>query len=509
MKDFERRLRQLEGRPYRGPEDLLDDMLLELEAEGNKDATVELLKRKEARDQLIPFCQFTFPGYQPVSHLVTLAEKLEAVERGEIKRLIVLLPPRHGKSELISIRFPCWYLARHPHDYVVQAGYAESISLVHSRRARDVFVAPEMRSLFPDIHHRPERAGQEMIVPERQAASEWGTRQGGSYYAVGVGGGLTGRGFDIGIVDDPISGIEEAESQTMRDKIEDWYQRVFRTRAQPGAAIIIVMTRWHQDDLAGRLLELAKTDPKADQWEVLHLKAIEDDKALWPERYSLDVLEVIKASIGARAFESLYQGEPTIAEGNIIKREWWRYYKEPPIFNRIIHSWDTAFKAKSSNDYSVCTCWGETQNAYYLIDVWRGRAEFPELKRIAESLYERDKPVGVLVEDAASGQSLIQEFQRDTRIPLLPVKAERDKVVRTYAVTPLIEAGRVYLPEWAPWLYDYVEELSAFPNGQFDDQVDSTTQALNWLNTSKLPEYEVVVFDAMREFPELRALDIG
>jgi len=330
-----------------------------------------------------------------------------------------------------------------------------------------------------------------------------------SYIAAGVGGSIIGEGADLLVIDDPVKNVEEAESKNQRDRVWDWYRTVARTRLQPDASIILIMSRWHQDDLAGRLLELAKTDPKADQWEVLHLKAIENEQALWPERYTLDMIEVIKASIGGRAFESLYQGEPTIAEGNIIKREWLRYYKESPSFNRIIHSWDTAFKAKSSNDYSVCTVWGETQNAYYLIDVWRGRAEFPELKRIAESLYERDKPVAVLVEDAASGQSLIQEFQRETRIPLLPVKADRDKVVRTYSVTPLFEAGRVYLPEWAPWLYDYVEELSAFPSGQFDDQVDSTTQALNWLNVSKLPEYEIVVFDAMEEFPELRELDIG
>jgi len=500
VKDFERRLRTLEQRPYRGPEDLPDDELLDLEIEGKKDATVELLKRKEARDQLIPFCQLTFPGYQPASHLVALASKLEAVERGEIKRLMVFLPPRHGKSEICSVRFPARYLGHHPQAQVIGCSYAEGLAYTFSYAIRETILSPQYQRLW---QYQLDQAG----AVRWQIAGKADLRA--SYIASGVGGSIIGEGADLLIIDDPVKNIEEAESKNQRDRVWDWYRTVARTRLQPDASIVLIMSRWHQDDLAGRLLELARNDPKADQWVVLHLKAIEDDKALWPERYPLDALEVIKASIGGRAFESLYQGEPTIAEGNIIKREWLRYYKESPSFNRIIHSWDTAFKAKSSNDYSVCTCWGETQNAYYLIDVWRGRAEFPELKRIAESLYERDKPVAVLVEDAASGQSLIQEFQRDTRIPLLPVKAERDKVVRTYAVTPLIEAGRVYLPEWAAWLYDYVEELSAFPNGQFDDQVDSTTQALNWLNTSKLPEYEIVVFDAMKEFPELRGLDIG
>jgi len=430
---------------------------------------------------LVPFCQYTFPAYTTPPHIQALSDALEAIERGELKRLIVLIPPRHGKSEIISLRFPCWYLAKHPEDYIVQAGYAESIALTHSRKARDIFVSLEMSRLFPAIHHRPERAGQEVIIPERQAAHEWGTKQGGSYYAVGIGGGLTGRGFDVGIIDDPVKDEEEASSQTVRDKVWEWYKTVFRTRAQPDAAIIVVMTRWHQDDLVGRILKQAQEDPASDQWEVLHFQAITDGQALWPVRYPLSVLEQIRSSIGSRAFESLYQGNPTIAEGQIIKREWWQYYREAPEFKRKIQSWDTAFKDKSQNDYSVCTTWGEAQNGYYLISVWRSKVEFPELKRVAVSLYERDKPNAVLVEDKASGQSLIQELKRKTTIPVLPVKVDKDKVARANAVTPMIEAGKVYVPQNAPWLYDYIEELSAFPNAEHDDQVDSTTQALSYL----------------------------
>jgi len=442
------------------------------------------------------------PEYQTAPHLVALAEALEAIERGELKRLMVLFPPRHGKSELISLRFPCWYLARHSENYIVQAGYAESIALTHSRQARDIFVSPEMTRLFPDIHHRPERAGQETIIPERQAAHEWGTKQGGSYYAVGIGGGLTGRGFNVGIIDDPVKDEEEASSQTIRDKVWDWYLKVFRTRAEPDAAIIIVMTRWHQDDLVGRLIKQSQEDPTADQWAVLHFKAIEDGQALWTERYPLEVLETIKSSIGSRAFESLYQGSPTIAEGNIIKREWWRFYKERPNFNRIIHSWDTAFKDKQQNDWSVCSMWGETQNAFYLLDIWRDKVEFPELKRVAVALYERDIPNLVLVEDKASGQSLIQEIQRNTRIPVLPYKVDSNKVARANSVTPLIEAGKVFLPESAPWLFDYIEELSAFPNAEHDDQVDSTTQALAFMRTE--PEQEtIIVYDSMEAVRDL------
>ena len=372
-------------------------------------------------------------------------------------------------------------MARHPKDYIVQSGYGESIALTHSRRARDIFITPEMAKLFPDIHHRPERPGQETIIPERQAAHEWGTVQGGSYYAVGIGGGLTGRGCDIGIIDDPVKDEEEASSQTIRDKVWEWYTKVFRTRAQPDAAIIIVMTRWSPDDLVGRLLKLSDESQEADQWEILHFKALQDDKALWPERYDLEVLNQIRSSIGNRGFESLYQGNPTVAEGQIIKREWWKFYRERPDFTRIIQSWDTALKDKTQNDYSVCTVWGEADNGYYLLDVWRGKVEFPELKRIAITLYDKEKPAAVLVEDKASGQSLIQELRRKTKIPVLPVKVDSNKVARANAVTPMIEAGRVYLPANAPWLHDYIEDLSAFPNAAHDDQVDSTTQGLAWL----------------------------
>ena len=437
------------------------------------------------------------------SHLQALTERLEAVERGEIKRLICLMPPRHGKSELISLRFPCWYLARHPEDYIVQAGYAESIALTHSRKARDIFCSLEMTRLFPLIHHRPERPGQEQVIPERQAAHEWGATQGGSYYAVGIGGGLTGRGFNIGIIDDPVKDAEEAASETIRERVWDWYTTVFRTRAQPNAAIIVVMTRWHQDDLVGRLLNQAKEDPASDQWEVLHFKAIIEGKALWPERYPLSVLDKIRASIGGRAFASLYQGEPTVAEGQIIKREWWQYFKELPVFKRKVHSWDTAFKDKSQNDYSVCTVWGEADNGFCLLDVWRGRVEFPELKRVAISLHNRDMPNAVIVEDAASGQSLIQELQRNTSMPVLPVKVDTNKVARANAVTPLIEAGKVFLPESAPWLYDYIEEMSGFPNAEHDDQVDSTTQALSFMRGVVGPQEIITVYDAMSEVGDM------
>ncbi len=471
------------------------------------EAATELLNRRKARTNMWSFCKYTMPSYESASHLIALDLALMAVERGETKRLIVIMPPRHGKSEKISVRFPCWYLGKHPLDSIVQAGYAESIALTHSRKARDVFVSREMVGLFPKVRYRPERRAQETIIPERQAAHEWGTVQGGSYYAVGIGGGLTGRGFNVGIIDDPVKDAEEAESQTYREKVWNWYTQVFYTRQAPEAAIIIVMTRWHADDLVGRLLKLSAKDPKADQWRILHFPAIKDGKALWPERYPIEVLERIRAGQadnpeepgqGSRAFESLYQGNPTLIEGQIIKREWWKFYKERPNFNRVIHSWDIAAKDKIQNHYSVCTVWGEADNGIYLLDVWRNKVEFPELKRTAEALDGRDSPNAVLVEDASSGIALNQELQRNTRIPVIPVLAKGSKEVRAKAATPMIEAGRVFLPGSAPWLHEYIEELAEFPNGANDDQVDSTTQALSYLRGPGELEETTVVYDSMR-----------
>ncbi len=203
--------------------------------------------------------------------------------------------------------------------------------------------------------------------------------------------------------------------------------------------------------------------------------------ALWPDKYPLDALINIRASIGSRAFESLYQCSPSVAAGQVFRREWWRYYKVRPVFKQIIHSWDTAFKTKSSSDYSVLTVWGVTATGYYLLDVIRQRLELPDLKRTAILAAQRDKPSAIYIEDAASGQSLIQELRRETRLSIIPKRVDSDKVVRAYAVTPLIEAGRVFLPESAPWLLEFIEELSAFPNGEFDDEVDSTSMALRMM----------------------------
>jgi predicted phage terminase large subunit-like protein len=265
----------------------------------------------------------------------------------------------------------------------------------------------------------------------------------------------------------------------------DWYRDDLYTRQEPGAAIILIMTRWHMDDLAGRIL----AGDDASEWKVICLPGFaeagdllgrSEGEALWPERYDEAALEQIRNALGS-SFQALYQQRPSAQEGAIFKRQWWSTYATQPNFTRIVQSWDTAFKTGHDNDYSVCTTWGQAENGYYLIDVWKRRVEFPTLKIMVNTLGQQFRPTVVLVEDKASGQSLIQELRRDTRLPIMPIKVDTDKLSRAYAVTPVIETGRAFLPESASWLVDYLDSMAAFPNGMYDDEVDSTTQALNYL----------------------------
>jgi predicted phage terminase large subunit-like protein len=458
-------------------------------------AAEELLRRRQARTSLIAFCSYTLPEFTNPAHQVLLASKLEAVERGEIKNLIVTLPPRHLKSETCSIRFPAWYLGRNPQRAIIGCSYSDNKAYTFSYAVRETLMSQRYQRLWP-------------LKLQTTGAMHWQLTGKNdlrpSYIAAGVGGGITGEGADLLIIDDPVKNFEEANSETVRESMWSWYTTVALTRLQRDSAKIVIMTRWHKDDLVGRLLKVAEGNPKADQWEVLHFKAISDKgEALWPEKFPVDYLEKIRAGqiadpempgAGSRAFEALYQGSPVNAEGNIVNRNWWKFYdSRPESFKRIIHSWDTAFKTKAENDYSVCSVWGETDHGYYLLDLWRRKVEYPELKSSAINLYNRDKAQSVLVEDKASGQSLIQELRRDTSLPLLAVKVDTDKIARVYAITPLIESGRVFLPRSAPWLHDFMEEISAFPNGEHDDIVDSLSQALKYMTNNSFSTWDALL----------------
>ena len=333
------------------------------------------------------------------------------------------------------------------------------------------------RAIFPSC----------ILSEDSTAANRFCTSQGGSYFAVGRGGPLTGRGAHLLIIDDPLKDPQEANSETTRKALHEWFGSVAYTRLAPGGAIVLIQTRWHSDDLAGWLL----SSNINERWEVLSLPAIaerdesfrREGEALWPERFDLAALERIRSVVGDRVFACLYQQKPAAAEGAIFKRAWWNTYRPLPEahFAKVIQSWDTAFQTGAENDFSVCTTWGVSENAYFLLHLWRGKAEFPELKRVMTALAEHWNPTEILVEDRASGQSLIQEIKTSTRLPVISVKPDRDKQSRAQAITPIIETGRVFLPENAPWVQDFLDEMSSFPNGLHDDIVDSTSQALNHL----------------------------
>lgn len=322
-----------------------------------------------------------------------------------------------------------------------------------------------------------------MIDRERRAVNDWRTNVGeGGLRAVGVGGGATGQGADLILIDDPVKSRDEADSEVYREKVWEWYTDDIYSRLEPGGAIIVIMTRWHEDDLVGRILE----SDDAHNWEVINFPAIAemDDmlgraegEALCPDRFDVARLLEIQKVMGA-SFQSLYQQRPTAVEGAIFKREYWQYYRQAPEFNLRVLSIDTAFKIKKENDYSVINFYGKTNTASYMMDRWKQKVEYPDLKRAVIACAERFNPHEILIEDKASGQSLIQELRRGTNLPIKAVQVDKDKIARANASVGFIEAGKLLLPESAPWLLDYIDTMAAFPNAAHDDDVDATTQYL-------------------------------
>lgn len=426
-----------------------------------------------ARRHLIDFAILTKSDYQVNWHHEVIADYLEAIERGDIDRLLITAPPRHGKSELASIRFPVWFLGRNPTKSVMLTAYNQDLANDFGAKGRDVAMNIE-KWLFHDFE----------VSQSSHSSQRWNTTNDGRFVATGIGGSITGRGAHVLIIEDPIKNKEEADSKAFRDKQWEWYKTTARTRLEKGGAIIIIMTRWHEADLAGRALKAGN-----GEWTIVNLTAIAEKKeqyrdegnALWPWKYPIDVLERTRRDIGVKAWGSLFQGRPVIDSGGIFKLDYWKYYKELPKPKRVIQSWDTAFKTKESNDYSVCETWYEVDNGYYLKNVYRERVEFPQLLVAAKALYHKENPNIVLVEDKASGQSLIQTLRQETPIPIKAITVDKDKVARANAITPLIESGCVFLPEEADWLADFLDEHVAFPNSEHDDQVDTTTQALGYM----------------------------
>lgn len=388
---------------------------------------------------------------------------------------MVFAPPQHGKSSLVTVRYPVYRLELDPKLRIIIGAYNQERSAEFSRLARRI---------------ARERLD---ISDERSADRDWQTTQGGGVRAVGVGVGVTGYPGELIIIDDPVKSREEANSQTYRDRVWEWYTQDLYPRLQPGGALIVITTRWHEDDLAGRIL--ASDD--GGSWTVISLpaEAEEDDplgrqpgEALCPERYDLAALANRKSVLGSWAYTALYQQRPAPAEGGIIKRHWIRVYdRQPETLDRTIASWDMAFKDSVGSSYVVGQVWGQVGGDFYLLWQVREHLDFPATLKAVRSMNERYPSVLVkLVEDKANGPAVIASLRHEVS-GLIAYPVAGSKESRLQAVSPLFEAGNVYLPGGVGWLDEYINELCTFPNAAHDDQVDATSQALDWLTRHKPP----------------------
>lgn len=418
----------------------------------------------------------------PYRHLkfasIAIAKAMwQAEVSGVGARIVVTMPPRHGKSEFISHRVPTWFLDNWPERHVILTTYETEFAIHWGRKVRNTIQET------PGINVR--------IASDSSAAQRWSTSEGGGMVTAGVGGPITGRGGHLIVVDDPHKNWQEAQSQTIRDGIIDWFNSTLYTRAEPGATIIVLQTRWHERDLIGYLLA-----EHGDNWIEVRLPALAEDgdplgriqgEALCRDRYDEIALSRIQRAVGSMIWAGLYQQRPAPAEGRLVKLEWWRYHHGiVPGAHLVIQSWDTAFKKGEENAYTVGQTWVEGAAGYYLVDQVRDRYEYPELKRAIKMAANKWHPHSILIEDKASGQSAVQELRRDTRLPVIAVApGVGDKLVRAQLQAPQIEAGRVYLPDNASWLQDYLHEWLHFPSSEFSDQVDATSQALDYLAARK------------------------
>lgn len=458
-----------------------------------------------SRSLFAGYIAYQVPNYLFSPHNEKIIEKLQAVEAGVIRRLIITMPPRHGKTMLTSELFPSWYLGRNPKDEVIAATYSYERGADVGRKVRNYMASPVYNYLFPNSG----------LAPDVKGANKLATRQGGIYYSVGAGGAIVGRGANLFLIDDPLKSREEAESERIREGLKDWYRSVVYTRLMPNNRIVIIMTRWHYDDPIGWLL--SRDD--ASDWHVLSLPAIathhdeikrSPGQALWPAFYPEPVLKKTRSVVGTREWNAQYQQVPVSVEDAIFRLDWFKRY-DPKIFlpwlwairfrtdlpanefplkiKRIVMSWDTAYKEEEIHDPSSLTIWGQAPNMHYLLYRFNKRMQYPELMRKIRDFWNRYTrvfaklkfgPIVVLIEDKASGQSIIQELKENTLIPVIARPAEIKKTTRAHTCSGVVEAGLVALPEEADWLIPYESQMIQFPFAREDDDVDSTTQYLNW-----------------------------
>jgi predicted phage terminase large subunit-like protein len=423
-------------------------------------------------------------------HLELLSSWLTEAVNGERKRILVSMPPRHGKSELISFWLPLWFLAKFPKGRVMLASYEADFAATWGRRVRNAITYEYGEDLGIAVDE------------SSHAADRWNLTSGGGMTSAGAGGSLTGRGANLLIIDDPIKNSEEAASEVIREKLWEWFKTTAFSRLEPGAPCIIVATRWHEDDLIGRLEREGRKD-NGVVWDVMKFPAIatEEDilgrkpgEALWPARYDEKAMDEIKRINSPYNWSALYQQNPTPEEGGGVKRSWWKFYKTAPSrFDVVIQAWDMAVKDKETNDFTVGQVWGRKGSEFYLLHQIRERMNMPDILQAMRNLTALyPQAVAKVIEDAASGPAVIAMLQKEVSgmIPWPPKGARRaDKGVRLNAVTPLIAAGNVYLPENMDgtkpyWVGEFMEECAAFPNGTHDDQLDAMVHGLTYMQPS-------------------------
>ncbi|NBW15335.1 MAG: hypothetical protein EBR82_45805 [Caulobacteraceae bacterium] len=436
--------------------------------------------REKSQNQFLHYVRRMWPGFIAGRHHKLMADKFERIARGESKRVIINMPPRHTKSEFASFLLPSWFLGKYPEKKVIQTSHTAELAVGFGRKVRNLVGSDVYKDVFPNVG----------LQADSKAAGRWSTNRGGEYFAIGVGGAVTGKGADLLIIDDPHSEQEAKLAMTdptIFDSVYEWYTSGPRQRLQPGGSIVIVMTRWSTKDLTGRILKSSVEDEKVNEWEVIELPALlPSGNPLWPEFWPIEELEALKAELPLPKWNAQYQQKPTSEEGAIIKREWWRRWEgdRPPPCEFMIQSWDTAFTKNNRSDYSACTTWGvfhpdEGPDAHViLLDAFKERLEFPELKRKAFEMYKDWEPDAFVVEAKAAGAPLIYEL-RQMGIPVQEFTPSRgnDKVVRVNAVSDLFSSGKV----WAPrkrWADEVIEEIAGFPYSDNDDLTDSSTQAL-------------------------------
>ena len=434
----------------------------------------EKKKENKIHSNFMAFVKHVWPEFIEGSHHKIVAEKFNQLAEGKLKRLIINMPPRHTKSEFASFLLPAWMVGRNPKLKIIQSTNTTELSVRFGRKAKALIDSQEYQQIFKT-----------RLREDSQAAGKWETQGGGEYYVAGVGSAITGRGADLLIIDDPHS-EQDAMNKEAMDRAYEWYTSGPRQRLQPGGAIILVMTRWNTKDLTGRLLG-AQREPKADQWDVVEFPAIlPSNKPLWPEYWKLEELEGVKASVSLQKWNAQYMQNPTSEEGAILKREWWKIWDKDwiPALKHVIQSYDTAFSKKENADYSAITTWGvfyETDDSpasLILLDAKKGRYDFPELKQVAMDQFKYWDPDTVIIEAKASGQPLTDEL-RKMGIPVVNFSPSKgnDKHTRVNSVAPLFESGMIWAPE-QEFAEEVIEECAAFPFGEHDDLVDSTTQAI-------------------------------